>query len=134
MRRMSMTPRQWLACAVIAAGLIGVGLALAGSSSPLRAPLVMLFLAAGPAMAVAGLLRGLDTWARIFAACAAMVVINVLVAEIMLAAGAWSPDGGLVAVVVISALLGVVQLPPVRSMASRHAPRWRAAVRRLERL
>jgi hypothetical protein len=133
MRRMSMTPQRWLACAVIAAGLTGVGLALAGASSPLRAPLVMLFLAAAPAMAVAGLLRRLDTVARIFAACVAMVVINVLVAEIMLAAGAWSPDGGLVAVVVITALVGVVQLQPVRSMASRHAPKWRAAVRRLER-
>lgn len=129
-----MTPQRWLACAVVSAGLIGVGLALAGSSSPLRAPLVMLFLAAGPAMAVAGLLRGLDTFARIFAACAAMVVINVLVAEIMLAAGAWSPDSGLVAVVVITALIGVAQLPPVRSMASRRAPKSRAAVRRLERL
>lgn len=129
-----MTSQRWLACAVVAAGLIGVGLALAGSSSPLRAPLVMLFLAAGPAVAVAGLLRGLDMFARIFAACAAMVVINVLVAEIMLAAGAWSPDGGLVAVVVITALVGVAQLPPVRSMATRRAPKWRAAVRRLERL
>ena len=134
MRCMSMTPQRWLACAVIAAGLIGTGLALAGSSSPLGAPLVTLFLAAGPTIAVAGLLRGLDTFARIFAACAAMVVINVLVAEIMLAAGARSPDSGLVAVVVITALVGVVQLPPVRSMASRHAPKWRAAVRRLERL
>ena len=110
-----------------------MGLALADASSPLRTPLVMLFLAAAPAMAIAGLLRSLDTFARIFTACAAMVVINVLVAETMLAAGAWSPDGGLIAVVVITALAGAVQLPPVRSMASRHAPKWRAAVRHLER-
>jgi hypothetical protein len=129
-----MTPQRWLAWAVIAAGAVGVGMALADSSSPLRAPLVLLFLAAAPAIAVAGLLRGLDTFARIFAACAATVVINVLVAETMLAAGAWSPDGGLVVVVVITALIGAVQLPPVRTRARRYAPKWHAAVRRLERL
>jgi len=33
-------------------------------------------------------------------------LINVMVAETMLAAAIWSPDGGLVAVVVITALIG----------------------------
>ena len=129
-----MTVQRWLACAVIAAGLTGVALALADASTPLRAPLVLLFLAAVPTMAVAGLLRGLDTFARIFTACIAMVLINVLVAETMLAAGVWSADGGLVVVVVITALIGAVQLPVVRIWASRYAPKWRAAVRRLERM
>ncbi|HXZ76067.1 MAG TPA: hypothetical protein VEH31_35070, partial [Streptosporangiaceae bacterium] len=96
--------------------------------------LVLLFLAAVPTMAVAGLLRGLDTFARIFTACVATLVINVLVAETMLAAGVWSPDGGLVVVVAITALIGAVQLPAVRIRASRHAPKLRAAVRRLERM
>ena len=134
MRQVSMTARRWLACAVVAAGAAGVVLALAGARSPLRAPLVMLFLAAAPAMAVAGLLRGLGAFARIFAACAAMVVINVLAAETLLAAGVWSPDRGLIVVVVVTALIGAVQLPPVRKLAGAHAPKWRAAVRRLERL
>jgi hypothetical protein len=129
-----MTVQRWLACAVIAAGLTGVALALADASTPLRAPLVLLFLAAVPTMAVAGLLRSLDTFARIFTACVATVLINVLVAETMLAAGVWSPDGGLVAVVVITALIGAVQLPAVRIWASRYAPKLRAAVRRLERM
>lgn len=129
-----MTARRWLACAVIAAGLAGVGLALADADTPLRTWLVLLFLVAVPTMAAAGLLRGLLTFGRIFAACTATVVINVLVAATMLAAGTWSPDGGLVTVVLITALMGAVQLPPVRRRASRHAPAWRAAVRRLERL
>ncbi len=132
MRPVSMTPRRWLACAVIAAGMAGVGLALADADSPLRAPLVLLFLATAPAMAVAGLLRGLDTFGRIFVGCAATVVINVLVAETMIAAGAWSPDRGLVAVVVITAVMGAVQLP-LRSRAGRHAPKRRAAIGHLER-
>jgi hypothetical protein len=129
-----MTVQRWLACAVIAAGLAGVALALADTSTPLRAPLVLLFLVAVPTMAVAGLLRGLDTYARIFAACVATLVINILVAETMLAAGVWSPDGGLVAVVAIIALIGAVQLPAVRIRASRGASKLCAAVRRLERM
>ena len=134
MRPGSMTVQRWLACAVIMAGMTGVGLALADASTPLRTPLVLLFLGAVPTMAVAGLLRGLDRFARIFAACAATVVVNVLVAETMLAAGAWSPDGGLVVIVVITALIGAAQLPPVRTRASRYAPKLRAAARRLEHM
>jgi hypothetical protein len=134
MRPGSMTAQRSLACAVTVAGVTGVGLALAGADTPLRTPLVLLFLVAVPTMAAAGLLRGLDTFGRIFAAFTAMVVINALVAAIMLEAGIWSPDGGLVVVVVITTLIGTVQLPPVRRWASRYAPAWRAIVRRLERL
>jgi hypothetical protein len=129
-----MTAQRWLACAVIAAGMTGVGLTLTDTGTPLRTLLVLLFLVAVPTMAVAGLLRGLDTFGRIFAAFTATVVINSLVAAIMVEAGIWSPDGGLIAVAVITVLIGAVQLPPARSWASRYAPAWRAIVRRLERL
>jgi hypothetical protein len=110
-----------LACAVIGAGLCGAGLALAGVSSPLRSPLVLLFLATAPTLGMAGLLRDLDLFARIFIACVAMLVIDAGVAETMLAAGLWSPRGGLVAIMTISALLAVVELPAVRRFARRHA-------------
>jgi len=132
MRLLSMTPQRWLACAVIAAGMAGVGLTLAHSDLPLRAPLVLLFLAAAPAMAVAGLLRGLDTFGRVFAGAAAAVVINVLVAETMIAAGAWSPDHGLVAVVVITAVLGAARLL-LRTRAGPRAPERPAGVGQVER-
>jgi hypothetical protein len=118
-----------LAAAAIAAGLGGAGLALAGASSPLRSPLVLLFLFITPLLAVAGLLRGLDLFARIFVSCAAMVVINVGVAETMLAAGLWSPRGGLVAIMAICAVLGLVQLPAGRRWADAAG----AAISRLER-
>jgi uncharacterized membrane protein len=114
--------------------MTGVGLTLAGADTPLRTLLVLLFLAAVSTMAVAGLLRGLDTFGRIFATFTATVIIDSLVAAIMLEAGIWSPNGGLMAVVVITVLIGAVQLPPVRRWASRYAPAWRAIVRRLERL
>lgn len=134
MRPGSMTARRWLACAVIAAGVTGVGLALADAGTPLRTLLVVLFLVAVPTMAAAGLLRGLDTYPRIFAAATAMIVMNALVTAIMLEAGIWSPDGGLIVVVIITALTGAIQLPPVRKWAGRHAPAWRAIIARLERL
>jgi hypothetical protein len=110
-----------LACGIVVAGLAGVVLALAGSGSPFRSPLVLLFLVTAPAMAVAGLLRGLDVVARVFVSCLAMIVINACVAETMLAAGAWSPKAGLLAVVVIAAVLWAVQLPFVRGLARRYA-------------
>jgi len=104
---------------LIAAGLCGAGLALAGASSPLRSPLVLLFLCTAPLLGVYGLLRGIDPGARVIAACAAMLVINAGVAETMLAAGLWSPRGGLVAIMAISAMLGLIQLPAVRALARR---------------
>ena len=122
-----------LAAAAIAAGLGGAGLALAGASSPLRSPLVLLFLFITPLLAVAGLLRGLDLFARIFVSCAAMVVINVGVAETMLAAGLWSPRGGLVAIMAICAVLGLVQLPAARDQVRRYAAAAGAAISRMER-
>ena len=134
MRPGPMTARRWLACAVIVAGVTGVGLALADAATPMRTLLVVLFLVAVPTMATAGLLRSLDTYPRIFAAATAMVVMNALVTAIMLEAGIWSPDGGLIVVVIITALIGAIQSPPVRNWAGRHAPAWRAIVRRLERL
>lgn len=134
MRPGSMIALRCLAGAVIAAGLTGVVLTLAGADSPLRAPLVLLFLAAVPTMAVARLLRGLDGPARILAACAATIVINFLTAETMLAAGVRSPDATLIAVVVITALLGAVRLPGARSRARRDVPARRATARRLERM
>jgi hypothetical protein len=129
-----MTARRWLACAVSVAGVAGVGLALADAETLLRTLLVLVFLITAPTMAAAGLLRGLDTFGRIFAAFTAAVAISVLVAAIMLEAGIWSPDGGLVAVAIITALIGLAQLPLVRRWASRYALAWRAIVRRLERL
>ena len=102
-----------IAAAVLAAGTVGVALELARVDSAARTPLVFLFLVAAPALAVAGLLRGFDGFARLVVGGAAAIVINSLVAIVMLAAGLWSPRAGLLAVAVISATGLAVQLSPM---------------------
>ncbi|WP_330267942.1 hypothetical protein [Streptomyces griseorubiginosus] len=86
-------------------GGFGALLALTGSDSPLRAPLVLFFLLAAPAAGIALALRGLDPFARVPTALAGSVVLNMLVAQGMLATHRWSARGGVVAVGVISALI-----------------------------
>jgi hypothetical protein len=107
----------WVFGAAVAAGVAGVGLAAAGVASPLRSVLVLLFLAVAPTVAIAGLLRTLDSFARVFIACAADVVLLGLVAMIMLAEGVWSPVHGLLAVAAITALCLAAQVPTVRRRA-----------------
>jgi hypothetical protein len=111
-------PSTWVLGAAVAAGAAGVGLAAAGVDSPLRSVLVLLFLAVAPTVAIAGLLRTMDGFARVIIACAADVVLLGLVSMIMLAEGVWSPVHGLLAVAVITALCLVAQLPPVRRRAA----------------
>jgi hypothetical protein len=102
-----------IAAAVLAAGAAGVALELARVNSPARTPLVVLFLVAAPALAVAGLMRGIDAFARLIIGATAAIVINSLVAVVMLAAGVWSPRAGLLAVAAISVAGLTVQLSPV---------------------
>jgi hypothetical protein len=119
--RARITAPGYLRGAVLAAGSTGALLALAGINSSIRGPAVLLFLVAAPALAVAGLLRGLDPVARIVVAVAAAVAVNVLVAQAMLAVGAWSPRAGLVAIAVISAVIGATGLGALRG---RPVPAW----------
>jgi hypothetical protein len=49
----------------VAAGAAGVGLELAGVDSAVRTALVLVFLAVAPPVAIAGLLRTLDGFARL---------------------------------------------------------------------
>ncbi|MEU6147150.1 hypothetical protein ABZ848_43225 [Streptomyces sp. NPDC047081] len=94
-----------LAGAATAVGGFGAILALVDSSSPLRGPLTLFFLLAAPATAVAAALRGLEPFGRTLAAIAGAVVIDMLVAQGMLAVHRWSVHGGIIAVTVISCLL-----------------------------
>ncbi|MFI2201070.1 hypothetical protein ACH47Z_09900 [Streptomyces sp. NPDC020192] len=90
------------AAAVAAAGAL---LALTGSGSPLRGPCTLFFLLAAPASALAAALRGLDPFSRTLTALAGSVVLNMLVAQVMLAVHRWSVRGGVIAVTVLSLLM-----------------------------
>src|SRR5260370_41913881 len=68
MRPISLLSMRPLVCALIAAGVAGVALTLAGVSTPVQMTLLLVFLAVAPATAVAGLLRGLDMFAKILMA------------------------------------------------------------------
>jgi hypothetical protein len=94
-----------LAGAATAVGGFGALLAFTGSDSPLRTPLTLFFLLAAPAAGVAAALRGFDPFARALASLAGSVVLNMLVAQGMLATHRWSARGGVLAMAVISALV-----------------------------
>lgn len=94
-----------LAGAATAVAASGALLALVGSASPLRGPCTLFFLLATPAAAVATALRGLDPFGRTLAALAGAVVLNMLVAQVMLAVHRWSVSGGMIAVSALSLLL-----------------------------
>jgi hypothetical protein len=91
--------------AATAVAMVGALLALTDSGSPLRGPCTLFFLLAAPAAAVAAALRGLDPYARTLVALAGSVVLNMLVAQGMLAVHRWSVHGGVIAVTAPSLLL-----------------------------
>ncbi|MGW3119790.1 hypothetical protein ACWDBW_22055 [Streptomyces sp. NPDC001107] len=106
-----------LAGAATAVGGFGALLALADSGSPLRGPLTLFFLLAAPATAIGVALRGLEPFGRTLAALAGAIVLNMLVAQGMLAVHRWSVPGGIIAVTVISflILLGSVTVKPTKT-------------------
>jgi len=105
-----------LAGAATAVGGFGALLALVDSDSPLRGPLTLFFLLAAPATAIGAALRGLEPFGRTLAAVAGAIVLNMLVAQGMLAVHRWSVRGGIIAVTVISflLLLGCVTVKPTK--------------------
>jgi len=92
----------------VVAGSVSAILAIAHIDSPVRAPLVVTFLLAAPAAAVAGLLDRFDVLARLVIAGTAAVVINFLVAEIMLAVGLWSVPGSVIVVAAITVICALL--------------------------
>jgi hypothetical protein len=97
--------------------LLGVLLA-ATSAAP--AALVAVFLLGAPALAVAVPWRESDRLARAVVAVAVSLSLNALVAEVMLAAGAWSPRAGIPVVALVAAAIWIV--------LGATAPRYRAEV------
>ncbi|WP_256361889.1 hypothetical protein [Streptomyces sp. TRM70350] len=110
-----------LAGAATAVGGIGALLALIESDSPLRGPFTLFFLLAAPAVAIAAALDGLDPLGRAIVALAGAIVVDMLVAQGLLALHLWSVRGGIAAVTVLSALTLLLVL--VRRSGGRTARR-----------
>ena len=96
---------RWLIGTVLAAGTAGAVIAIAGIDTPARVPLVLIFLAAVPALAVTTLLGGLDRLAIAVIAGISTIVVDFAVAETMIVSGAWSLRAGAAAVAAVSILI-----------------------------
>ena len=117
--------------AAVGAGAVGIVLALAGVTSLVRVVLVLVFIAVAPTAAVAGLLRGFDRFARLVIACVTATALVTLIAMAMLAAGLWSPTGGLIAVAAFSAACWLAQRTPFlrAAVVARAEPLRQALIR-----
>ena len=96
--------------ALVLAGATGAALPLAGVRSPATGPLTLVFVLTTPAVCFGLLLRGLDPAARVIVSGTASLELAASVAEVMLVTSSWSPDGGIVASAVASALLALTTL------------------------
>ncbi|MEW2133558.1 hypothetical protein [Streptomyces sp. NPDC005435] len=111
-----------LAGATTAVAVCGALLALTDADAPLRGPTTLFFLLAAPAGAVWLALRGLDTYGRLVAALAGAVVLDMLVAQAMLALHRWSVRGGIVAVTGLSLLLFLVIFRRMKASSAKRLP------------
>lgn len=93
------------AAAVTAVCGAGIALGVAQSSGLFGRMLVVAFLLAAPALAITRLLPSFNGAVAVIVAAAGAAVINVLVAQVMLSANAWSRPAGVIAVGLIAALL-----------------------------
>src|ERR1700678_2102385 len=108
--RSGLSVTRWLIAGSLAAGAVGAALAVAGTDTPARLPLVLLFLAAAPALSVGTLLGGLDRAAKLVITGTSAIIVNCGVAEAMILAGAWSLRAGVAGVALVSALIVGVRL------------------------
>jgi hypothetical protein len=118
---------RWPLAASAVLGAVGVSLELAGIRSPVRAVCILVFLAVAPTAAVEGLLPETDRFGHLLVSCTATVVILAAVAIVMLAAGEWSPVGGVFGTGGVVALCVVGQWRPVRDVIRRKTGAHRRA-------
>lgn len=104
------TLSRWVISAVIAASIAGAALAVTGAQTPARLPLALLFLLAVPGLAVATLFRGVDVLGRVVIAGSAALVIDMAIAESMIATGTWSLSLGIALVALVSAVIAATRM------------------------
>ena len=95
---------------VLTAGVAGAVIAIAGLQTPARVPLVLIFFAAVPALAISSVLGGLDRFATVVIAGISTIVVDFGVAEAMIISGTWSLRAGVAIVAAVSALIAAAGL------------------------
>lgn len=100
-----------LAAAVTMLGGAAIAVIVPQPSGLLGRLWVVSFVIAAPLVAIARLLPGVNAALALIVGAAGAVVINTLVVQTMLAAAAWSPRAGVVAVGIAAALLWLVPTP-----------------------
>ena len=122
------TLSRWVIGVVVAASIAGAALAVAGVQTPARLPLALLFLLAVPGLAVATLFRGVDVLGRVVIAGSAALVIDMAIAESMIATGTWSLRLGVLLVALVSAVIAAARMLIARLPARRPASSDGAAI------
>ncbi len=112
---------RWVIGVVIAAAIAGAVLAAADVQTPARAPLALLFLLAAPGLAVAALLGGIDALSKLVIAGSAALVIDMAIAESMIATGTWSLRLGIALVALVSVVIAATRPLIARWSARRPA-------------
>ena len=108
------TTSRWVIGVVIAGAVTGAVLAVADVQTPARVPLALLFLLATPGLAVAALLDGIDALGKVVIAGSAALVIDMAIAESMIATGTWSLRLGIVLVALVSVVIAAARPLVVR--------------------
>lgn len=114
--------RLLLVALAAAAGLAGALLTVLGDTSAYTGWLTLFFLVTGPALATWPLLPGLAPPARAIVSGSMTFVVNVTVAQTMLALDLWSPRGGVAAVLALCLLLVAVDAALTRYAAAGPLP------------
>jgi hypothetical protein len=88
--------------AVVIALALAAGLVTLGAPAPLRPAVVLVFLAVGPGLALVGLLGLDDPLEELLLIVGTSLVLDLLVAEALVLAGAWSVEACIPALMAIA--------------------------------
>ncbi len=116
------TMSRWVIGVVVAVAMAGAVLAVAEVQTPARLPLALVFLLAVPGFAVASLFGGIDPLGRVVIAGSAALVIDMAIAESMIATGTWSVRLGIALVALVSVVIAATR-PLIARWSSRRPAR-----------
>jgi hypothetical protein len=102
-----MTRDRRLPVVAVALALAAGAVTLSTASAPLRPAVVLVFLAVGPGLALVGLLGLDDPLEELLLVVGASLVLDLLAAEALVLAGAWSAEG-CIALLMAVAIAGAI--------------------------